>query len=172
MYLGVKRSTTEVPLKEQEMKIYVGNMSYDVQEDDLRQAFGKFGEVTSVSIINDKFSGRSKGFGFVEMATKEAGQAAIEGLNGKDLKGRALNVNEARPQEKREGGGYSGGGGGKGGYGGGGGGKGGYGGGGGGRGGEGGFGGGRGGKGGYSGGGKGGFSGGGGSGRGGRGGDR
>lgn len=155
------------------MKIYVGNMSYDVQEDDLRQAFGKFGEVTSVSIINDKFSGRSKGFGFVEMATKEAGQAAIEGLNGKDLKGRALNVNEARPQEKREGGGYSGGGGGKGGYGGGGGGKGGYG-GGGGRGGEGGgySGGGRGGKGGYGGGGKGGFSGGGGSGRGGRGGDR
>jgi RNA recognition motif-containing protein len=152
------------------MKIYVGNMSYDVQEDDLRQAFSKFGEVGSVSIINDKFSGRSKGFGFVEMTSKEAGQAAIEGLNGKDLKGRALNVNEAKPQEKRE---FSGGGGGgKGGYGGG------YG-GGGGRGGEGGFGGGggRGGKGGFggggrSGGGKGGFSGGGAGGRGGRGGDR
>lgn len=151
------------------MKIYVGNMSYDVQEDDLRQAFSQYGEVGSVSIINDKFSGRSKGFGFVEMASKEAGQAAIEGLNGKDLKGRALNVNEAKPQEKRE---FSGGGGGKGGYGGG------YG-GGGGRGGEGGFGGGggRGGKGGFggggrSGGGKGGFSGGGAGGRGGRGGDR
>lgn len=158
------------------MKIYVGNMSYDVQEDDLRQAFGKFGEVDSVSIINDKFSGRSKGFGFVEMSSKEAGQAAIDGLNGKDLKGRALNVNEARPQEKREGGGgYSGGGGGRGGFsGGGGGGRGGEGGGGfggagGGRGGKGGFGGGGAGRGG---GGKGGFSGGGGSGRGGRGGDR
>ena len=133
------------------MKIYVGNMSYDVQEDDLRQAFTQFGEVTSVSIINDKFSGRSKGFGFVEMATKEAGQAAIDGLNGKDLKGRALNVNEARPQEKREDrGGF--GGGGRGGFGGGGGrgGEGGY----GGRGGnKGNMGGGRGGKGGFSGGG-------------------
>lgn len=133
------------------MKIYVGNMSYEVQEDDLRQAFAQFGEVTSVSIINDKFSGRSKGFGFVEMATKEAGQAAIDGLNGKDLKGRALNVNEARPQEKREDrGGY--GGGGRGGFGGGGGrgGEGGY----GGRGGnKGNMGGGRGGKGGFSGGG-------------------
>ncbi len=157
------------------MKIYVGNMSYDVQEDDLRQAFGKFGEVDSVSIINDKFSGRSKGFGFVEMSSKEAGQAAIDGLNGKDLKGRALNVNEAKPQEKREGGGGYGGGG-----------KGGFGGSGGGRGGEGGFGGGGGGRGGGGkggfggggrgggggGGGKGGFSGGGGGGRGGRGGDR
>ncbi|MDP3479988.1 MAG: RNA-binding protein [Desulfoprunum sp.] len=157
------------------MKIYVGNMSYDVQEDDLRQAFGKFGEVDSVSIINDKFSGRSKGFGFVEMSSKEAGQAAIDGLNGKDLKGRALNVNEARPQEKREGGGGYSGGGGRGGFsGGGGGGRGGEGGGGfggagGGRGGKGGFGGGGAGRGG---GGKGGFSGGGGSGRGGRGGDR
>jgi RNA recognition motif-containing protein len=143
------------------MKIYVGNMSYDVQEEDLRQAFGKFGEVDSVSIINDKFSGRSKGFGFVEMSSNEAGQAAIEGLNGKDLKGRALNVNEARPQEKRESRGGYGGGGGRGGFGGGGGG---------------GFaGGGRGGKGGFGGGGgKGGFSGGGGGrgGRGGRGGDR
>lgn len=149
------------------MKIYVGNMSYDVQEEDLRQAFGKFGQVESVSIINDKFSGRSKGFGFVEMSSKEEGQAAIDGLNGKDLKGRALNVNEARPQEKREGGG---------GFGGGRGGQGGYGGGGGGRSGEGGFGGGRGGQGnkggfgGRGGGSKGGFSGGGG--RGGRGGDR
>ncbi len=146
------------------MKIYVGNMSYDVQEEDLRQAFGKFGEVESVTIINDKFSGRSKGFGFVEMSSKETGQAAIEGLNGKELKGRALNVNEAKPQEKREGGGGYGGGG-----------KGGYGGSGGGRGGKGGFGGGGGGfggGGGRGGGSKGGFSGGGGGGRGGRGGDR
>ncbi len=149
------------------MKIYVGNMSYEVQEEDLREAFGKFGQVDSVSIINDKFSGRSKGFGFVEMASKEEGQAAIEGLNGKDLKGRALNVNEARPQEKSrdDRGGYGGG-------------KGGFGGSGGGRGGEGGFGGGRGGGnkgnlgGGRGGGSKGGYSGGGGGGRGGRGGDR
>ena len=103
------------------MKIYVGNMSYEVQEDDLRQAFSEFGQVDSVTIIIDKYSGRSKGFGFVEMSSKEAGQAAIEGLNGKDLKGRALNVNEARPQEKRESRGGSGGGG-RGGFGGGGGG--------------------------------------------------
>ena len=142
------------------MKIYVGNMSYEVQEEDLRAAFGEFGQVDSVTIIMDKFSGRSKGFGFIEMASKEEGQAAIEGMNGKDLKGRALNVNEARPQEKsRDGRGGSGGG--RGGFGGGGG-----------RGGEGG---GRGGGfgGGGRGGGKGGYSGGGGGGRGGgRGGDR
>ncbi len=150
------------------MKIYVGNMSYEVQEDDLRQAFSEFGQVDSVTIIIDKYSGRSKGFGFVEMSSKEAGQAAIEGLNGKDLKGRALNVNEARPQEKRESRGGSGGGG-RGGFVGGGGGRSG-----GGRGGEGGFGGGNKGNfgGGRGGGGKGGFSGGGGGGRGGRGGDR
>ena len=121
------------------MKIYVGNMSYEVQEEDLREAFGEFGQVDSVTIIMDKFSGRSKGFGFIEMASKEEGQAAIEGMNGKDLKGRALNVNEARPQEKtRDSRGGSGGG------------RGGFGGGGGGRGGKGGFsgGGGRGGRGG------------------------
>jgi RNA recognition motif-containing protein len=105
------------------MKIYVGNMSYDVQEDDLRQAFSTFGQVDSVSIIMDKFSGKSKGFGFVEMSTKEAGQAAIDGLNGKELKGRTVTVNEAKPQTKtREGGPGGGRGGGKGGFGGGGGG--------------------------------------------------
>jgi RNA recognition motif-containing protein len=104
------------------MKIYVGNMSYDVQEDDLRQAFSEFGQVDSVSIIMDKFSGKSKGFGFVEMSTKEAGQAAIDGLNGKELKGRTVTVNEAKPQTKtREGGPGGGRGGGKGGFGGGGG---------------------------------------------------
>jgi RNA recognition motif-containing protein len=147
------------------MKIYVGNMSYDAQEDDLREAFGKFGQVDSVTIIMDKFSGRSKGFGFIEMSS-EAGQAAIAGLNGKELKGRELIVNEARPQEKNR---DSRGGGGRGGFGGGGGGRGGDGGFGGGRGGnKGNFGGGRGGGGGS----RGGFSGGGGGGRGGRGGDR
>jgi RNA recognition motif-containing protein len=101
------------------MKIYVGNMSYDVQEDDLRQAFSAFGQVDSVSIIMDKFSGKSKGFGFVEMSTKETGQAAIDGLNGKELKGRAVTVNEAKPQVKTDRGGGPGGGrsGGKGGFG-------------------------------------------------------
>jgi RNA recognition motif-containing protein len=147
------------------MKIYVGNMSYEVQEEDLRQAFSSYGQVDSVTIIMDKFSGRSKGFGFVEMSSKEEGQAAISGLNGKDLKGRALNVNEARPQEKnrdsRSGSGGSGGG------------RGGFGGRGGGYGSDGNFGGGRGGgnKGNF-GGGRGGSGRGGGGGRGGRGGDR
>ncbi len=85
------------------MNIYVGNLSFEVTEDDLREAFGAFGQVASVSLITDKFTGRSRGFGFVEMANGEEAKAAIAGLNGKDLKGRALNVNEARP--KTEGGG-------------------------------------------------------------------
>ncbi len=85
------------------MKLYVGNLSYEVTEDDLRQAVAEFGEVESVSIIKDKYNGQSKGFGFVEMPSKEEGQAAIDGLNGKELKGRALNVNEARPREDRGG---------------------------------------------------------------------
>lgn len=81
------------------MKIYVGNMSYSVTEEDLKQAFEAFGEVASVSIIKDKMSGQSKGFGFVEMGSAEQGQAAISGMNGKELKGRKLNVNEARPRQ-------------------------------------------------------------------------
>jgi RNA recognition motif-containing protein len=108
------------------MKIYVGNLSYDVTEEDLRQALEPFGQVESVAIIKDKQTGQSKGFGFVEMASKAEGQAAIEGLNGKELKGRTLNVNEARPrtESRGSGGGYGGGGrggqgGGRGGYGGG-----------------------------------------------------
>ena len=110
------------------MKIYVGNLSYEVTEEDLKQSFEQFGQVESVAIITDKFTGKSKGFGFVEMASKAEGQSAIDGLNGKELKGRTLNVNEARPRtESRGGGGGYGGGGGRGG------GKGGYGGGGGGR---------------------------------------
>ena len=80
------------------MKIYVGNVSYDVTEEDLRQAFEAMGQVTSVSIIKDKFSGRSKGFGFVEMPEKAEAESAITNLNGKELQGRALNVNEARPR--------------------------------------------------------------------------
>jgi RNA recognition motif-containing protein len=94
------------------MNIYVGNLSREATEDDLKQAFAAFGQVTSAAIIKDKFSGESRGFGFVEMASKEEGQAAITGLNGKDLKGRTLNVNEARPRTeggRGEGGGHRGG---------------------------------------------------------------
>jgi len=87
------------------MKIYVGNLSYEITEEDLRQEFVAFGEVTSVSIITDKYSGRSKGFGFVEMASVSEGQAAITGLNGKMLKERTLTVNAARPRTDNRGGG-------------------------------------------------------------------
>ncbi|MDF1546066.1 MAG: RNA-binding protein [bacterium] len=90
------------------MNIYVGNMSYDTTEDQLRQAFEAFGEVTSVNIISDRDSGRPKGFGFVEMADGEQAKAAIAGLNATDLNGRTLNVNEARPRENRGGGGGGG----------------------------------------------------------------
>ena len=86
------------------MKIYVGNLSYEVSEDDLRQAFEQFGQVESATIIKDKYSGQSKGFGFVEMASKAEGSSAIEGMNGKELKGRELNVNEARPRGENRGG--------------------------------------------------------------------
>jgi RNA recognition motif-containing protein len=86
------------------MNIYVGNVSYNVTEEDLKQAFEGFGQVASVSMIKDKFSGQSKGFGFVEMPVKEEAQAAIGGLNGKELKGRKLNVNEARPRTGDRGG--------------------------------------------------------------------
>jgi RNA recognition motif-containing protein len=91
------------------MNIYVGNLSYSVTEDDLKQAFEAFGQVASVSIIKDKFSNQSKGFGFVEMPSQEEAQAAITGMNGKELKGRAMNVNEARPRtDDRRGGGGGG----------------------------------------------------------------
>ena len=86
------------------MKIYVGNLSYEITEEDLRQTFELSGQVESVSIINDKRTGRSKGFGFVEMPSNVEGQAAIEGLNGKELKGRTLNVNKARPRTENRGG--------------------------------------------------------------------
>lgn len=80
------------------MNIYVGNLSYEVTDNDLRQAFEAFGEVRSASVIKDKFSGESRGFGFVEMANKAEADTAIRSLNGKDLKGRSMNVNEARPR--------------------------------------------------------------------------
>ncbi len=89
------------------MKIYAGNLSYEVTEEDLRQEFGAFGEVTSVSVITDKYSGRPKGFGFVEMASKSEAEAAITGLNGKTLTERTIMVNEARPRtDNRSGGSY------------------------------------------------------------------
>lgn len=80
------------------MNIYVGNISYSCKEEDLREAFGEFGEVTSVKIISDRETGRSKGFGFVEMADDAAGEKAIEEMNGKEVGGRALRVNQARPK--------------------------------------------------------------------------
>ncbi|MBI5092318.1 MAG: RNA-binding protein [Candidatus Hydrogenedentes bacterium] len=107
------------------MNIYVGNLAYGATEDDLTQAFGAFGKVDSARIIMDKATGRSKGFGFVEMPNAAEGQAAIDGINNTDIKGRAVKVNEARPKEEggdrpRGGGGggrsYGGGGGGGGGY--------------------------------------------------------
>ena len=92
------------------MNIYVGNLSHDVSDDELRAAFEAFGEVTSASVIKDKFTGESRGFGFVEMSGQEESQAAIDGLNDQDLKGRNLKVNEARPRSDSRGGGGGGGG--------------------------------------------------------------
>ncbi|MEE3302698.1 MAG: RNA-binding protein [Candidatus Neomarinimicrobiota bacterium] len=80
------------------MNVYVGNLSYDLSEDDLKQAFEEFGEVTSAKIISDRYSGRSKGFGFVEMTSDDEAKAAIEALSGKELSGRTMVVNEARPK--------------------------------------------------------------------------
>ena len=99
------------------MKLYVGNLSNEVTEEDLRLALEQFGQVESATIIKERDSGRSKGFGFVEMASKAEGQSAIDGLNGKELKGKALNVNEARPKTENRGsrGGFGGGRGGQGG---------------------------------------------------------
>jgi len=99
------------------MNIYVGNISRTATEQDLKEAFEAFGAVQSVAIIKDKFSGESRGFGFVEMPNKEEGDKAISGLNGKDVKGRTLTVNEARPRTDRPR--TGGGGGGRGGFGGG-----------------------------------------------------
>jgi RNA recognition motif-containing protein len=97
--------------KEIQMKIYVGNLSQEVTEEDLKKALEPFGQVESATIIKDKYSGQSKGFGFAEMAAKAEGQSAIDGLNGKELKGKALIVNEARPRTENRGsrGGYGGG---------------------------------------------------------------
>jgi len=82
------------------VNIYIGNLSPNVTEEDLQQTFESYGSVESVKIIKDRYSGESRGFGFVEMSAKSEAQSAIEGLNGKELKGRTLKVNEARPQQK------------------------------------------------------------------------
>jgi RNA recognition motif-containing protein len=94
------------------MNIYVGNLSYEVTEEELKEAFEAFGEVETVKVLRDKYSGRSKGFGFVEMSNNADAQSAINDLNEKELKGRTLKVNKARPRTENRGGrgGYGGGG--------------------------------------------------------------
>ncbi|HEY6186129.1 MAG TPA: RNA-binding protein [Pyrinomonadaceae bacterium] len=87
------------------MKLYVGNLSFQTSSDDLQELFAQAGTVESASVVEDRETGRSRGFGFVEMASKEEGEKAIEQFNGKELNGRNLNVNEARPREDRGGGG-------------------------------------------------------------------
>jgi len=104
-------------------KLYVGNLAYSIRDDDLQQAFSQFGTVASAKVMMDRDTGRSKGFGFVEMSSDAEAQSAINGMNGQALDGRAVVVNEARPREERPGGGFGGGGGSRGGYGGGGGGS-------------------------------------------------
>jgi RNA recognition motif-containing protein len=93
------------------MNIYVGNLSFEVTDDDLRQLFSAYGEVESASVVKDRFSGESRGFGFVEMPAKKDADAAIAGLNGTDVKGRSITVNEAKPKAPKSGGGGGGGGG-------------------------------------------------------------
>lgn len=105
-------------------KLYVGNLPYQMRDSDLEQAFSQFGSVTSAKVMMERETGRSKGFGFVEMASDAEAQAAISGMNGQPMGGRSIVVNEARPMENRpRSGGFGGGGGGGGGYGGGGGGR-------------------------------------------------
>lgn len=94
-------------------KLFVGNLSFDTTTEELEEYFGQAGAVESVNIITDKFTGRSRGFGFVEMSSEEEAQSAIEQFNGQELRSRALTVNEARPQQPRDGGGGGGGGGGR-----------------------------------------------------------
>src|SRR5262245_21259138 len=94
------------------MNIFLGNLPRDLTEDDLREAFGAYGKVNTVSVIKDKYTGQPRGFGFVEMQNKNEGQAAIAGVNGKMIKGKSLNVNEARPKTEGARGGATAGGGG------------------------------------------------------------
>jgi RNA recognition motif-containing protein len=92
------------------LNIYVGNLSFDTTERDLEAAFAAYGSVSTARLATDRDTGRARGFGFVEMASADEAKAAIEGLNGKELQGRTLTVNEARPREPRQGGGNRGGG--------------------------------------------------------------
>ncbi len=94
------------------MRMYVGNLSYETSEEDVRKAFEEFGTVESVNVITDKYTSKSKGFAFVEMSSREEAQAAINGLNGKQLGDRFIRVDEARPRPERRGGDRGGGGGG------------------------------------------------------------
>jgi len=126
MFPGLQTGTRKII---KNMKLYVGNLSFTTTNSDLEELFGQVGTVESANVVEDRETGRSRGFGFVEMSSKEEGESAIDQFNGKEVNGRELKVNEATPREDRAGGG----GGGRGGYGGGGGGggRGGYGGGGG-----------------------------------------
>ena len=90
-----------IPIWETNMNIYIGNLSFDTTDDELQELFAGFGEVDSVNIIIDKYSGRSRGFGFVEMPEKADGERAVQELNGNEFMGRAIRVNEARPREER-----------------------------------------------------------------------
>ena len=87
-------------------KLYVGNLPFDITEDDLRNMLSEHGPVNEIAVVMDKFTGRARGFAFATMNSQEAARAAIQALNGKDWKGRSLTVNEARPREERSGGGY------------------------------------------------------------------
>ncbi len=91
------------------MNIYVGNLSFEVTDDELQQLFAQYGEVKSASVVKDRFSGESRGFGFVEMPSKDQAMAAINALNGMDVKGRSIMVNEAKPKTPKRGGGGGGG---------------------------------------------------------------
>ena len=90
-----------INLNQQEMNIYVGNLDFKVTENDLSEIFSEYGQVESARIITDKYSGRSKGFGFVTMENDDEGNAAIEAINGKEIKDRAVTVNEARPRKEK-----------------------------------------------------------------------
>lgn len=91
------------------MNIYVGNLPFEASDDDLQQLFGTYGEVTTANVIKDRFSGESRGFGFVEMPARKDAEAAIAALNGTDFKGRTITVNEAKPKAPKSGGGGGGG---------------------------------------------------------------
>ena len=109
---GGERAVSQKNIVNMSTKLFVGNLSFNANENQIRELFGAHGTVLEVDVIKDKFSGRPRGFGFVTMETKEAADAAVQAINGKEIDGRALTVNEARPREERAprgGGGYGGG---------------------------------------------------------------